>query len=360
MRIVLAGRPGAGKSSLFDLLAGPEHGVPSGLRIAHVPVPDPRLYRLSEAFHPKKTTPARLEFQDLEQKSGPPWPNVSPERRTMLTSGDLLLLVVDLFETEPAGWAELAAAQWRQMTEEFQLLDLATIEKRLEKLTKMLKSGQKPAFPGELELLERFKSDLEGGRSIDASSLSAEEVTGIRGYGFMSQIPVFPAFNVAEGHLEEAPRWLAARAAEPAKPEWLGPERIVFSAEVESQILELAPEEQAPFLEAFGLSEPAVGQVIRAAYALAGLHCFFTAGDDEVRAWSVRVGATAPEAAGEIHSDLEKGFVRAEVLAYADWEKVGSFPAAKDQGLLRLEGKQYVVKDGDILNIRSGLAKSRG
>lgn len=363
MRIVLAGQPGAGKSTLFEVLSGREGGAAArgtGLRIVHVPVPDERLDRLSAAWKPKKTTPARLEFQDFEQKSGPTYPALSPERREMLTRGDLIVLLVDLFSHSPEDWTDEAARQWREMAEEFALLDLATVEKRLERLNKALKIGQKPAFPTEPELLERFRTALESGRSLRTFELSPEERVGVRGYGFLTAVQVFPAFNVSEDQLAAAAEWLAKISADPTTPAWLGPARLVFSAEVERQIQELPPDEQPTFLEAFGLREPAVAQIIRIAYELAGLHCFFTTGDDEVRAWSVRRGARAPEAAGEIHSDLEKGFVRAEVLSFDDWARLGAMSAARDQGALRLEGKEYVVRDGDLMNIRSGLAKSRG
>ncbi len=365
MRIVLAGRPGAGKSTLFDLLAGREATSASrgaGLRMAHVAVPDARLQELSDAFKPKKTTPARLEFQDLEQKSGPTYPALSPERREAVTKAELLLLVVELWDDDPAHWTELARLQWQEVREEFLILDLGTVEKRLEKVERLVKIGQKPAFTGEPELLSQLKSLLESGRPISDREMSEEELHGLRGYGLLSGSRILPAFNVNESHLELAPGWLKEVEVHASEPgfEWLGDERLIFSAEVERQIQELPPEEQATFAEAFGLKEPAVNQVIRAAYRLAGLHCFFTAGDDEVRGWTVRQGATAPECAGAIHTDLEKGFVRAEVLAFDDWKRLGSLSAAREKGTLRLEGKDYVVKDGDILNIRSGLAKSRG
>ncbi|MFN8549297.1 MAG: DUF933 domain-containing protein [Candidatus Eisenbacteria bacterium] len=365
MRIVLAGRPGAGKSTLFDLVAGRDAAPAArgaGLRIAHVPVPDARLQELSVAFKPKKTTPARLEFQDLEQKAGPNYPALSPERREAVTKAELLLLVVELWGDPPDAWTDLAREQWQELREEFLLLDLATIEKRLEKVEKLVKVGQKPAFTGEPELLSQLKTLLESGRPISDRALTVEEDHGLRGYGLLSGSKILPAFNVNEQHLDQAPAWAASVSTHSGQPgfEWLGQERLVFSAEVERQIQELPPEEQASFAEAFGLTEPAVNQVIRAAYRLAGLHCFFTAGDDEVRGWTVRQGSTAPECAGAIHTDLEKGFVRAEVLAFDDWKRLGSLHAAREQGVLRLEGKEYVVKDGDILNIRSGLAKSRG
>ncbi len=361
MRIALAGRPGAGKSSLFDLLArrtapGKEDGGRGGLRVTHVDVPDPRLTALSEAFRPKKTTPARLQFDDLEQKSGPVYPILSPERREMLSQGDLILLVCDLYGEDPDHWGELARTQWRSASDEFVISDLAVIETRLGRLEKLLRIGQKPAFPGEPELLRRLREELESGRPVREFRFTPEEERALRGYAFLSARPVLPAFNVGEEHLEGSTDALAsALAGFSGGSSW-----VLFCAPVETQILQMPAEEQAGFREAFGLAEPAVAQVIRASYNLAGLHCFFTVGEDEVRAWSIPKGARAPEAAGAIHSDLEKGFVRAEVLSYADWERFGSIAAAREKGAFRLEGKEYEVLDGDILNIRSGLAAKKG
>ncbi len=349
MQIALAGRPGAGKSSLMELLAGGtaerDQAARGGLRVSHVEVPDWRLFKLSEVFRPKKTTPARLAFEDLEQKSGPTYPALSPERRAMLAQADLVLLVCDLYAEDPDDWDASIQAQWQAALDEFTITDLSIVEARLEKLTKSLRIGNPPAFPGEPELLQSLHRSLEEGRPVLATGLTTEEERATRGYSFLSARPMLPALNVSEERLQEA------RSRYPS--------RVLFCAPVESQILEMPPDEQSGFLEAFGLAEPAVAQIIRASYDLAGLHCFFTVGEDEVRAWSVRKGARAPEAAGAIHSDLEKGFVRAEVVSFTDWQQFGSIAAAREKGAFRLEGKEYVVRDGDILNIRSGLAKSR-
>lgn len=371
MRIALAGRPGAGKTSLFNLVAasassatpggsGPAAPRPStisakgGLRLAHVDVPDPRLWELSAAYRPRKTTAARLQFEDLEQKSAPVYPALSTERRDMLARTDLILLVIDLFSVDPPEWAEAARIQWMQAQEEFVLCDLAVVETRLEKVQKLVRIGQKPAFPSEIEVLTRLRESLEAGQPVRSVPFSAEETRALRGYAFLSEHSMFPAFNLDESHLAGAAAALSPVAAQ------LSPAWIHLSAEVEAQIQELPSHEQTAFLEAFGLSEPAVAQMIRAAYNLAGLHCFFTVGEDEVRAWSLPKGSLAPEAAGVIHSDLEKSFVRAEVLRYEDWLQCRTTSSAKEKGLFRLEGRDYEVQDGDILNIRSGLAKGRG
>lgn len=362
MQIGIAGRPGAGKSALFDLL-GAGNGVPEssgkgGLRIAHVRVPDPRVDDLASSYRPKKTTHARLVFQDLEQKSGPNYPALSPDRREMLARSDLVLLVIGLHHVPPDRWEAEAMQQWREVREESALTDLAVVETRLERLEKLLRIGQKPQFPGEPEVLARLRAHLEEGRQARDFAFTPDEERGLRGYSFLSARPLLPAFNIDEAHLagagpviQTAVRRLGAEMGG-EEPPWL-----FFSAEVERQIQNLPAEEQGPFLEAFGLEGPAVGQLIRAAYALAGLISFFTVGGDEVRAWTVRRGALAPAAAGVIHSDLEKGFVRAEVLAYDAWKAHGGENGARERGAWRLEGKEYRVQDGEIVHVRSGLAK---
>ncbi|MEZ4651743.1 MAG: DUF933 domain-containing protein [Candidatus Eisenbacteria bacterium] len=361
MRIALTGRPGSGKSMLFDLLEGKGGAPAPGLRIAHVVVPDPRVDALSREFKPKKTTPARIEFQDLEQKGSVQYPALSPERREMLSRADLVLLVVELFATPPEEWAEEARRQIAELADEFLILDLATVEGRLERVQKIVKAGQKPGFTGEPELLERLRATLDEGRPVRSVPEAEEKAKELRGFAFLSGRPILAAFNVGEEQLGDARGLVdAIDLSGVLQPNETEGSRIVFSAEVENQILEIPEDERASFMEAFGLEESAVAQTIRAAYERAGLESFFTVGEDEVRAWSVRKGSFAPQAAGAIHSDLEKGFVRAEVVAFADWESAGSMSAAKEKKLVRMEGKDYVIQDGDIVNIRSGLAKSRG
>jgi ribosome-binding ATPase len=369
MRIAIAGRPGAGKSTLFELLighggaAGADASGRSGLRIAHAEVPDPRVEALSRSYRPRKTTPARLIFQDLEQKSGPIYPALSPERRDLLAQSELILLVIDLHSSDPTEWEAEAAVQWRAAVDEYVLCDLAVVETRRDRVEKALKIGQKPAFPGEPEVLQRLHTNLESGTPVRSLVFNEDEERGLRGYSFMSARPLLPAFNVNESHLGRAREILGRVSAtivgtsEAAGEPGPANSWVFFCAEVEKQILELPPEDRSTFLEAFDLAEPAVAQVIRAAYHVSGLQSFFTVGEDEVRAWTVRQGATAPEAAGVIHSDLEKSFVRAEVLSYQDWVRFGSHAAARDKGAVRLEGREYVVRDGEILNIRSGLAR---
>lgn len=377
MRIAIAGRPGSGKSALFDLLASgcgmaagagaaapgkqrpvsgrddPAHLRKRGVRIAHVGIPDPRLLRLSAAYRPRKTTPARLQVEDLEQPSAPAYPALSPERREMLAQSDLILLVLDLFSEQEADPVESALLQWNQAVDEFLLIDLSVVESRLEKLRKLLRIGQKPNFPGELELLEAIHASLESGQGVLQMGLDDERTMRVRGFHFLSARPVLAVCNLDEG-LPVASGDLAAglrRALHGGHP-------LMFSAEVERQILDLPDHERDSFMALYGQESPALEQVIRSVYEVAGLVSFFTVGDDEVRAWSVRRAASAVEAAGAIHSDLARGFVAAEVMSYADWETHGSYEAGRARGACRLEGKGYSVRDGDLIQIRSGLAKA--
>lgn len=273
----------------------------------------------------------------------------------MLGKSDLVLLLVDLFSEPIEAWGSEVGRQIQQVRDEFAILDLATVEGRLDRVEKMVRSGQKPAFPGEAEMLAEFRDLLNEGRPLSDHPAVNERAKDLRGFAFLSVRPILPAFNVSEDQLANAREQLA-RVSELARD----PDSIVLCAEVEKQIQELAPDDRDTFMEAFGLQESALSQTIRSAYGQAGLVSFFTVGEDEVRAWSLRRSSTAPQAAGAIHTDLEKGFVRAEVVAYSDWDQTRSMAKVKEQGRSRLEGKEYVVQDGDIVNIRSGLAKSKG
>ncbi len=345
MRIGLIGYQGSGKTTVFRALtslAGAHAAKPGEIEIGVVKVPDPRVDRLCEVFKPKKKTPAAVEFLDLPPLgvSG----KGAAERVAQMRKVDALACVVDAFS---AGKEQEWKGALGKIREELAFEDLAVLEKRIDTLRKsVLKSTPtQERDKKELAQLERMKPAFEAGTVVDVSALKADEAKQMRGYRFFLMKPALAVVNVPEGVAtgDVAPGDLPAG--------YLGGSRIC--GKVEQEISELPEADRAAFLKELGISEPASNRLIRAAYKALGLINFFTVGDDEVRAWTVPAGSNAVEAAGAIHSDLARGFIRAEVFAYADWEAVGGDEKQiKAKGKLRLEGKEYRVADGDILNIR--------
>jgi GTP-binding protein YchF len=308
-------------------------------------VPDPRLDHLSELYEPKRTVHAQIEWVDVPGFEPGVGHDGAREATRFLEHArrvDALAQVVRCFDggygtPDPAG--ELATVAL-----ELILADLQIVEKRLEKLQKEMRLKGKTEQPLEPALFERFKAHLEGERPLRELELNADERRAIAGYALLTLKPMIVVLNHAEGD-EPAPEAVAAARE-------AGAEVLSLCAAVEAELAELDPDEAAEFLADLGVSEPAAHRMIRASYAALDLHSFFTVGPDECRAWTVRRGALAPTAAGVIHSDLERGFIRAEVCAYADLCEHGDHAAAKAAGKVRLEGKGYEVKDGDIIEIR--------
>lgn len=348
MRIGLVGWPGSGKSTLFRALGGTSSNLgPTALDdrpVVSVEVPDERLLWLREQFQPKKFTPARIEFVDFAGI-----PKGSQKGKSELIAAiremDALCLVLRGFrsgsyaydkpEPDPAGEAA-------RLVDELRFTDFAMLSNRVEKLavqvTKPTKTTE--ADKKELAFLQRLLGELEGsGVDIGQVTMNAEEERMIRSFQFASQKPRILLHNVAEGSDAEAARKQVSNA------------EVVF-ASIEEEIAGLEPAERAAFLESYGLSQSFRDRLIQLGYATMGLCSFFTVGDDEVRAWTIARGDNAVTAAGKIHSDLARGFIRAEVTAYADFRRAGSLREVKAQSLQRLEPKDYQVADGDILNIR--------
>lgn len=347
MQVGFLGLPGAGKSTLFHAVHG-NGQVPSGRpqepRSAVVRVPDPRVEHLSQLFHPRKTTLAEIVFVDPARGRGDEPAGTVPESVLESVRGmDLLVLVVRAFEAPEVprqpGSAS-AAEDLQRLEEELILRDLERVEKRLQRLQK---EGKKAESAAERQLLEKLRSFLEEERSLREASWSDDEAARMRGFQFLSLKPALVVMNVDEEALMHP-----SSEEEPRK----GRRTLTLSARIEQELAELEPEEQQEFLKQLGLHAPARDVFVRSAFELLDLLSFFTVGEDEVRAWPVRRGSTAPVAAGRIHSDLQKGFIRAEVIHYDEFVRVGSLPAARSQGLLRLEGKQYVLQDGDIMHVR--------
>lgn len=348
MKVGLIGFSGAGKTTLFKACSG---GQVRGDVVA-VPVPDPRFDRIVSLVQPKKATPASVVLHDdLEDVAGTgrmfSQSLIDAARRM-----DALLEVVRAFDSPAAPYHDAVdpARDLRRLEEELVLLDLGIVETRLERLAKSAPSRQ-PGSPEyrEREFLERIRPVLESGRPLRDEEFSEEDQALARNYQFLSVKPLVTCVNVDEAE-EEALRTgrtdlvdeLAARG------------RVAFAvcAKLEEEIAGLEAEDRASMLEALGLERPASARLVRAVYDALGLITFYTAGENETRAWPLRRGASALKAAATIHTDIAKGFIRAEVVHYEDFVEHGSLEAAARANKRHLEGKDYVVQDGDLLNIR--------
>ncbi|HEX9793902.1 MAG TPA: DUF933 domain-containing protein [Planctomycetota bacterium] len=347
MRVGLVGFSGAGKTSLFRALGGQNEKLPHTPQddrpVVSVEVPDPRLEWLRDLWKPRKYTPARVEFQDLP---GIPERAVKgkPELLAAVRECDALAVVLRDFSADPYGiGAPGAARDLETLRTEFALGDLAVVEGRLERLESKKKKPVKEQAEDEKErlLLARIAPALEAGESLQSLALSAEDEKRISGFQFLSLKPLLVVHNVGEEDL--------GRAVDPIQRDC--PE-IPLCATVEEDVAGLEESERAEFLDAYGIAERARDALVRAAYAACRAHAFFTAGEDEVRAWTIPVGASAVESAGKIHSDLARGFIRAEVSPWESLHAAGDLRSYKAKGGSRLEGKDYVVVDGDILEIR--------
>lgn len=340
MRIGIIGPAGAGKSSVFECLTGVGQETAPGRETAVgvVRVPDPRLDVLSGMYNPKKTTPAEIVFVD-------PGSSVSASGKLSALTGaladcDALAVVVGgLSAEDPAGSLD-------SFLLDLTLADLSVVETRLERIDKDMQRGKKESA-SERPLMERLQAALEQGQRVAAVELSVEEDRVLRGYQFITRKPTLVLANVEEKDLGNG---VARSVSEAAAT--VGLPSFELCAPLEQEISRLPEEERQAFLEDFGLTVAARDRFIRAAYELVDLISFFTVGPDEVRAWSIHRGTLAPQAAGKIHSDIERGFIRAEVVAYDDLTQEGSHQACRSKGLVRLEGKTYEVKDGDVIEFR--------
>jgi hypothetical protein len=359
VKIGLIGRPKSGKTTLFNLLTGARVATSrhdtgrAELHTGVARVPDPRVDRLSAIFKPRKTTYATFEVVDLA--------GIAKGEREGLEvkefrDADALLHVVRAFADEALGPAD-PRRDVLDLETELILADLEVVDRRLERLEGSIRKQRKEGEVRERDLLGRVKAALEGETTLRAADLTAEEARALRGFTFLSEKPIFHIVNVAEGALGEGPRvvetyGLGDVAARPrTRVGWV-------SAVIEAEIARLEGEAQAAFLADLGLAEPAIHRVLRECYALLGLLSFFTVGDDEVRAWAIREGTRALDAAGTVHSDIARGFIRAEVSGYDELVAVeGSFADLRARGQLRLEGKDYVVRDGEICHFRFNVAR---
>jgi GTP-binding protein YchF len=353
LRAGLIGLPSSGKTTLFQLLTSAReaprtHGKAEA-NVGISRVPDVRLDQLTALFQPKKRVPATVEFADMAAGRG--------EAKTLVDvvayrNADALLHVVRAFRdaavAHPAGSID-PLRDVRTVEEEVILADLAVAEKRLERLEKDLKKSQSADLKREQETLATCTAALEAGRALRTLGLSGEDAHRLRGFQFLSAKPLLVVLNLDESDLKHSSESAAGLAS------WLRDAHaasVAVCAKIELEIAQLDPPDAAAFMADLGLAESGLDRVIRAAYDLLGYMSFFTVGDDECRAWSIPRGTPAHDAAGVIHSDIHRGFIRAEVVPCERLLSRGSLAACRDHGELRLEGKDYPVADGDVITFR--------
>jgi GTP-binding protein YchF len=356
MRLGIIGLPQSGKTTLFNALTrgNAPTGISTGkveVHTAVVDVPDIRVNHLSDLFKPKKTTFAKVTYADIAGLDGSQGKEgISGSLLNQLTQMDGLIHIVRVFDDDNV--PHLAGSvdplrDLKTMDDEFILNDLIAVERKLERLREEKSKGggrDKVTIEHEIVLFEKFKQSLDAEIPLRDSEITKEEERVISGFGLLSFKPVVVVLNLGESQTA------------PAIPYDHKHSRVVpVFSRLEMEISQLSPEEAIDFLSEYHIEEPSLNKMIRISYELLGLESFFTGGPDEVRAWTIHAGATAPEAAGVIHTDFQKGFIRAEVVTYDDLMALGGFSEARAKGKLRLEGKDYIVKDGDVLTIRFNL-----
>lgn len=353
MRLGIIGLPQSGKTTLFNAFTRGSQptGIAAGrieVHTAVVDVPDPRVDVLSKMLNPKKTTYAKVTYADIAGLDGSAGKTgISGQLLNQLTQMDGFIHVVRCFEDDnvphPQGSLD-PARDIAIMDSEFVLNDLIAVERKLERLADERRKGggrDRAVIDRDIELFERMRAQLEHEAPLRDLEMTSEEEKSLSGFGFLSRKPVLVLLNLGEGQPEPAINYPHQRS-----------QVASLQGKLEMDIAQLPPEDAGLFMQEYGISELGLNRVIRLSYDLLGLMSFFTVGPDEVRAWTVRRGATAPEAAGEIHSDMQKGFIRAEVVSYDDLVALGGLSEARAKGRLRVEGKEYIVQEGEVLNIR--------
>jgi ribosome-binding ATPase len=349
MKLGIIGLPQSGKTTIFNALTrGDTPTTASAGRIevhtAVVDVPDPRVDKLSGMFNPKKTVYAKVTYADIAGlEGGAAKSGISGQLLNQLAQMDGFLHVVRCFESElvphPAGSVD-PARDVDTMLSELLLNDLVAVERKLERLADERRKGgsDKSMVERQIELFERLQAALSESEALRSMEFTPDELKELSSYGLLTRKPILTVFNLGEG--------------QPAPNIELDHKSVALQGKLEMELAQLPTEDAALFMEEYGIEELSLRVMISLSYDLLQLQSFFTVGEDEVRAWTTRRGALALEAAGEIHTDLQKGFIRAEVVSYTDLVELGGMNEAKAKGKLRLEGKEYPVKDGDIVHIR--------
>ncbi|APU69892.1 MAG: redox-regulated ATPase YchF [Christiangramia sp.] len=361
MKAGIVGLPNVGKSTLFNCLSNAKAQSANfpfctiEPNVGVVNVPDPRLTKLGELVNPEKVIPATVEIVDIAGlvKGASKGEGLGNQFLGNIRETDAILHVLRCFDNDNVVHVDGSVDPIRDKETidiELQLKDLETVDKKLEKVKRAAKTGNKEAQKEEAALL-KVKNGLEQGKSVRAIETSEEEHKEfIKPLQFITDKPVMYVCNVDENSAVNGNEYVE-KVREAVKNE--NAEVLVLAVGTEADITELDDyEERQMFLQDIGLEEPGSSKLIRGAYSLLNLQTYFTAGEKEVRAWTVKVGASAPQAAGVIHTDFEKGFIRAEVIAYNDYVQFGSEAKVKEAGKMRVEGKEYIVKDGDVMHFR--------
>jgi GTP-binding protein YchF len=363
LRAGIVGLPNVGKSTLFNAVTRTRKAQAANYPFCTidpntgiVTVPDERLAKLSAISKSQKVIPAAFEFVDIAGlvKGASEGEGLGNKFLTHIREVDAIIQVVRCFEDSDILHVSGSVDPVRDIeviTTELVLCDLGTIQKRKEKNQKGARSGDKVA-KAELDLMLKLEPHLDSGKPALMLELSDDEKALMKSFFLLTSKPTLFACNVAEGELANPDANPHVQAVRAYVKTHLATEAVVISAQIESDLVDLSEEEQKEYLEGLGVKESGVGALIRAAYHLLGLRTYFTTGEKETRAWTIHIGDKAPAAAGVIHSDFERGFIAAECTAYEELLKLGSFAKAREAGRLRIEGKEYVVQDGDVLEFR--------